>query len=125
MGTLVTLHLPPGSPIAERPWVITIGSLGDLEDWEPVVCGPYEHTHALALARAVVADDDLMAVVEPLLPLDGVDAIRKEVESARSAAEDPGAEEFTPRLSGRDPGPPPAPAEVLAGWRRIADRLTG
>ncbi|GGN56243.1 hypothetical protein GCM10010112_07900 [Actinoplanes lobatus] len=121
MGTLVTLHLPPGSPIADRPWVITFGSLGDLEDWEPVVCGPYEHAHALALARAVVADDDLMAVVEPLLPLDGVDAIRREIELARTGEE----EDFPPQLAREQPGAPPEPAEVLAGWRRIAARLAG
>ena len=69
VGTLMTLSLPPDSPVADLPWVITIGALGDEEDWEPVVCGPYERGHALALAQAVVADEELMAVVEPLLPL--------------------------------------------------------
>src|SRR4051812_28816423 len=39
VGTLVTLDLPNDSPIADLPWVITIGALGDEEDWEPVVCG--------------------------------------------------------------------------------------
>lgn len=121
MGTLVTLHLPPGSPIAEQPWVITIASLGDVEDWEPVVCGPYERDHALALARAVVADDDLMAVVEPLAALDGVDAIRREIEAARTREE----EDFPPQLAGDYPDVPPEPAEVRAGWRRITARLTG
>ncbi|MEU4618765.1 hypothetical protein AB0G04_02135 [Actinoplanes sp. NPDC023801] len=124
MGTLVTLHLPPGSPIAEQPWVITIGSLDDLEEWEPIVCGPYEHQHALALARAVVSDDDLMAVVEPMLPLDGVDAIRKEIELARAAAEGPDAEDLGARMPQEYPGTPPEPAEVQAGWRRIAGKLT-
>ena len=124
MGTLVTLHLPPGSPIVEQPWVITIGSLGDLEEWEPIVCGPYERGHALALARAVVADDDLMAVVEPMLLLDGVDAIRQEIELARAAAEAPDAGDFEPQLAREHPGAPPEPAEVLAGWRRIAGKLT-
>ena len=118
----MTLHLPPGSPIAEQPWVITIGSLGDVEDWEPVVCGPYERDHALALARAVVMDDDLMAVVEPLLPLDGVDAIRAEIEAARSLTED---EDFAPQQAREHPGEPPEPAEVRAGWRRITERLAG
>jgi hypothetical protein len=125
MGTLVTLHLPPGSPIAEQPWVITFGSLDETEDWEPIVCGPYEHQHALALARAVVIDDDLMAVVEPVLPLDGVEAIRKEIGLARASAEDPGAEDFQPLAAQEYPGAPPEPTEVLAGWRRIAARLTG
>ena len=69
--------------MADLPWVITIGSLGDDEDWEPVVCGPYERPHALALAQAVVADEDLMAVVEPLLPLADAEAIRDEIELAR------------------------------------------
>jgi hypothetical protein len=124
MGTLVTLHLPPGSPIAEQPWVITIGSLDDLEEWEPIVCGPYEHQHALALARAVVSDDDLMAVVEPMLPLDGVDAIRKEVDLARAAAEDPDVEDLETKVPLEYPGAAPEPAEVHAGWRRIAGKLT-
>ncbi|GAA4931389.1 hypothetical protein [Actinoplanes utahensis] len=121
MGTLVTLHLPPGSPIAEQPWVITIASLGDMEDWEPLVCGPYERAHALALARAVVADDDLMAVVEPLAPLDGVDAIRREIAAARTREE----EDFPPQPAGDYPDVPPEPSEVRAGWRRITARLTG
>ncbi|GLW29530.1 hypothetical protein Areg01_24700 [Actinoplanes regularis] len=122
VGTLVTLHLPPGSPLTDAPWVITIGSLGDREDWDPVVCGPYERGHAVALARAVVADDDLMAVVEPMFPLDGVDAIRKEIEAVRAAAEDD--TELLAEPAGS--GPPPAtpePSEVHDGWRRIAARL--
>ncbi|WIM95964.1 hypothetical protein ACTOB_008110 [Actinoplanes oblitus] len=127
MGTLVTLRLPPGSPLAGQPWVITIGSLGDREDWDPVVCGPYERDHAVALARAVVADDDLMAVVEPMLPLAGVDAIRQEIESIRARSEDDTdpVDDLLAEPAGA--GPPPAapePAEVLAGWRRIAERLT-
>jgi hypothetical protein len=124
MGTLVTLHLPPGSPIAEQPWVITIGSLDDLDEWEPIVCGPYEHQHALALARAVVVDDDLMAVVEPILPLDGVDAIRKEIDLARAAAEEADPGDLDARIPQEYPGSPPEPAEVHAGWRRIAGKLT-
>jgi hypothetical protein len=126
VGTLVTLHLPPGSPLTGASWVITIGSFGDREDWDPVVCGPYERDHAVALARAVVADDDLMAVVEPMLPLDGVDAIRDEIESVRAAAEDdssPG-DELVAEPAGSGPPPrTPEPAEVHEGWRRIAARL--
>ncbi|GAA2716933.1 hypothetical protein [Actinoplanes palleronii] len=128
MGTLVTLHLPPGSPLTEQPWVITIGSLGDREDWEPVVCGPYERDHAVALARAVVADDDLMAVVEPMLPLDGADAIRAEIEAVRVAAEDdsePADELLAERFGAGPPPETPEPADVRAGWRRIAARLAG
>ena len=131
VGTLVTLDLPPGSPVAELPWVITIGSLGDEEDWEPVVCGPYERAHALALAQAVVADEDLMAVVEPLLPRADAEAIRDEIELARAGAEAPAGEDDgdfaedeyeTRRVR---PGRAPTEAEVRAGWARIAARLAG
>jgi hypothetical protein len=128
VGTLVTLDLPAGSPVADLPWVITIGSLGDEEDWEPVVCGPYERTHALALAQAVVADEDLMAVVEPLLPRADAEAIRDEIELARAAAEaEPAADadfegdEYETRRV--RPGRAPTEAEVRAGWARIATRL--
>jgi hypothetical protein len=125
------LDLPPDSPVAELPWVITIGSLGDEEDWEPVVCGPYERAHALALAQAVVADEDLLAVVEPLLPRPDAEAIRDEIELARAAAEappDPADPEFdeeayeTRRVR---PGRAPTESEVRAGWARIAARLAG
>jgi hypothetical protein len=126
----VTLDLPVGSPVADLPWVITIGSLGDEEDWEPVVCGPYERAHALALAQAVVADEDLMAVVEPLLPKPDAEAIREEVELARAAVESPEGAEGDP--AGDDyetrrvrPGRAPTEAEVREGWARIAARLTG
>ncbi len=131
VGSLVTLDLPPDSPVAELPWVITIGSLGDEEDWEPVVCGPYERAHALALAQAVVADEDLLAVVEPLLPRPDAEAIRDEIELARAAAEtpaDPADPEFdedeyeTRRVR---PGRAPTEAEVREGWARIAARLAG
>ncbi|WP_433298214.1 hypothetical protein ACQP2F_42840 [Actinoplanes sp. CA-030573] len=126
MGTLVTLDLPANSPVADLPWVITIGSLGDGEDWEPVVCGPYERAHALALAQAVVADEELMAVVEPLLPRPDAEAIREEIELARAAAEapegdDPGEDDYETRRV--RPGRAPTEAEVRAGWGRIAARL--
>ncbi|AGZ46176.1 hypothetical protein [Actinoplanes friuliensis] len=127
MGTLVTLHLPPDSPVADLPWIITIGALDDNEEWEPLVCGPYERPHALALAQAVVADEDLMAVVEPLLPLAGADAIRDEIELARAGhnpdldAEDFDADDEPRRTT---PGRPPAEAEVRAGFARIAAKLT-
>ncbi|SNY05834.1 hypothetical protein SAMN05421748_101566 [Paractinoplanes atraurantiacus] len=127
VGTLVTLDLPAGSPVADLPWVITIGALGDEEDWEPVVCGPYERAHALALAQAVVADEDLMAVVEPLLPRPDAEAIRSEIALARAVASSPADDEpdqeayETRRVR---PGRPPTEAEVREGWSRIAARLT-
>jgi hypothetical protein len=132
VGTLVTLDLPADSPVADLPWVITIGSLGDEEDWEPVVCGPYERAHAVALAQAVVADEPLMAVVEPLLPLADAEAIRDEIELARAAAEsdadpdgdldpDTAAQQWETRHV--TPGPVPTEAEVRAGFARIAARL--
>ena len=124
VGTLVTLDLPTGSPVADLPWVITIGALGNDEEWEPVVCGPYERAHALALAQAVVADEDLMAVVEPLLPRADADAIRDEIALARAVAEAPDEDDDYETRRVR-PGRPPTEEEVRAGWSRIAARLTG
>jgi hypothetical protein len=126
VGTLMTLSLPPDSPVADLPWVITIGALGEDEDWEPVVCGPYERGHALALAQAVVADEDLMAVVEPLLPLVDAEAIRDEIELARAALDADGADEPGEWEGERvEPGPAPTAGEVKAGFARVAARLPG
>lgn len=119
------------------PWIITIGPLGQDEDWEPIVCGPYERSHALGLAEAVVADEDLLAVVEPLLSLVTVEEIRDEIAAARSAADD---EARPPEVAGADgedvggyqengdkkqveAGRPPSPDEIRAGIRRIAASL--
>ena len=130
----MTLSLPPDSPVADLPWVITIGALGDEEDWEPVVCGPYERGHALALAQAVVADEELMAVVEPLLPLVDAEAIRDEIELARAAADaEPPLEAVADPQEGEpewphervEPGPAPTADEVRAAFARIAARLPG
>ena len=127
VGTLMTLSLPPDSPVADLPWVITIGALGEDEDWEPVVCGPYERGHALALAQAVVADEELMAVVEPLLPLVDAEAIRDEVELARAAVDADQADGTDEEWDGErvEPGPPPTAGEVKAGFARVAARLPG
>lgn len=143
MGALVTLDLAEDSPARELPWIVTFGPLGEDEEWEPVVCGPYERQHALALAESVVADEDLMAVVEPLLPHVTVEEIQGEIAAARMAAEDERAEvedaadfgdydEYgLPSGGAADPeqmveaSPPPAPEEVRAGMSRIAARLVG
>src|ERR1700730_14406752 len=70
------------------PWIITFGPLDDSDEWEPVVCGPYERAHALALAETVVADEELMAVVEAVQPHASVDDIRLEIAGAKQAAEE-------------------------------------
>jgi hypothetical protein len=86
VGALVTLDLPEDSPALTLPWIITFGPIDDSSEWEPVVCGPYERAHALALAETVVADEELMAVVEPVQPSVSVDEIRAEIEHAKATA---------------------------------------
>lgn len=141
MGALVTLRLPDDSPLHELPWIITFGPLGEDEEWEPVVSGPYERPHALALAQSVVADEELMAVVEPCMPHISAAEIRGEIEAARISAfrderpadgslddldlEDADADGET--FGEDDEGyaaAPPSPHEVMAGWGRIAAKLT-
>ena len=63
MGQIVTLDMSADSPVLSLPWIITFGPLSDDEEWEPVVCGPYEHAHALGLAETVVADEDVICHV--------------------------------------------------------------
>ncbi|MBQ1045419.1 MULTISPECIES: hypothetical protein [unclassified Micromonospora] len=143
MGALVTLDLPDDSPMLGLPWIITFAPLGADDEWEPVVCGPYERAHALALAEAVVADEQLMAVVEPLLPALTPEEIRGEIAAAQIAAEDEAAEidqadlygdfedvidEELERAAEREPEPeppnPPDREEIRAGFARIAALLT-
>lgn len=143
VGALVTLDLPDDSPMLSLPWIITFGPLGDEDEWEPVVCGPYERPHALALAEAVVAEEQLMAVVEPLLPALTPEEIRGEIAAAQIAAEDEAARVDEADLYGdfedvideelelaaeRQPEPEPVTApsrdEVRAGLARIAALLT-
>lgn len=128
----MTPDLPADSPSLRLPWIITFGPLSDDEDWEPIVCGPYEQAHALALAEEIVADEDLMAVVEPLTPHVSVDAIRDEIDRAREAAEDEDAEDWLAEEAdsgefddhhGESAGPPSA-EEIRAGFARIAAGLT-
>ncbi len=138
----MTLDLPDDSPMLGLPWIITFGPLGDADEWEPVVCGPYERPHALALAEAVVAEEQLMAVVEPLVPALSPDEVRGEIAAAQVAAEDEAARIEAADLYGdfddviddeleaaevdEHPGPRPAPdeAELRAGFARIARLLT-
>jgi hypothetical protein len=149
VGALVTLDLPDDSPALTLPWIITFGPIDDSTDWEPVVCGPYERAHALALAETVVADEELMAVVEPVMPHASVDEIRAEIETAKAAAEEAAdeddydeddddlevsvddefdGEEFDDDdledIEEVEPTPPPSPAEVRAGFARIAAKLS-
>ncbi|MFI7076089.1 MULTISPECIES: hypothetical protein [unclassified Micromonospora] len=144
MGALVTLDLPTDSPLLDLPWIITFGPLGDADEWEPVVCGPYERPHALALAEAVVAEEQLMAVVEPLVPAVNVAQIRGEIAAAQLAATDETVrvdeadlygdyedlvdeEEMAAAEREDASGPLPVPdeAELRAGFARIATRLPG
>ena len=146
MGTLVTLDLADDSPVLSLPWIITFGPMDDADDWEPVVCGPYERAHALALAETVIADEELMAVVEPVQPHSSVEDIRDEIATAKLAADEDeddyeldGDNQVELSLDGDDdddfdddeeleleevePTAPPSPAEVRAGFARIAARL--
>ncbi|WP_036374113.1 hypothetical protein [Micromonospora sp. ATCC 39149] len=143
MGALVTLDLPDDSPMLGLPWIITFGPLDDIDEWEPVVCGPYERPHALALAESVVAEEQFMAVVEPLVPALSPDEIRGEIAAARIAASDESARIEASDLYGdfddvvdeeleaaaevdERAGARPAPdeAELRAGFARIAELLT-
>ena len=132
MGALVTLELPADSPTLDLPWIITFGPLNDDEEWEPVVCGPYERQHALALAEAVVADEELMAVVEPLQPHVSPDEIRAEITGAKLAADEADEDEYgDTELDEADdeggpvePTDPPSADEVRAGMARIGARLS-
>jgi hypothetical protein len=138
VGTLVTLDLPDDSPSLALPWIVTFGPLDEDDLWEPVVCGPYERDHALALAEAVVADEELMAVVEPLQPAVTVDQIRGEIAASRIAADEAEDDETEYDEDDEDehdhdhdeeealaPSDPPSPEEIRAGFGRIAAKLTG
>jgi hypothetical protein len=134
VGALVTLELPADSPVLDLPWIITFGPLGDDEEWEPVVCGPYERPHAMSIAESVVADEELMAVVEPLLPHVSLEEIRGEIAAAKLMVEAADVfDEADVDVSGdggsgghehRGPTAPPTADEVRAGMARVAARLT-
>ena len=143
MGALVTLDLAADAPQHDLPWIITFGPLDEDEDWEPVVCGPYERPHAMAIAQHLIADADLMAVVEPLLPATSLPEIRAEIEKAQrnalEAISDDEADdsldtdlefEFDEDLEDDDDhdghvvADEPTPEEIRAGFARISSRLT-
>ncbi|WP_327006355.1 hypothetical protein OHA72_03150 [Dactylosporangium sp. NBC_01737] len=142
MGALVTLDLPADAPALTLPWIITFGPLNEDEEWEPVVCGPYERAHALALAEAVVADEDLMAVVEPLQPHVTAEQILGDIAASRLAAENEDLEtaaldeEFADYEDHDHHGhdhdhdhddhthEAPSIEEIRAGFARIAAKLT-
>ncbi|MGI5247201.1 hypothetical protein [Dactylosporangium sp. CA-139066] len=136
MGALVTLDLPADAPALTLPWIITFGPMNDDEEWEPVVCGPYERAHALALAEAVVADEELMAVVEPLQPHVTVAQIQGDIAASRMAAENEDLETaaMDAELAGYDDHDhehgddhthePPSVEEIRSGFARIAAKLT-
>ncbi len=139
VGALVTLDLPADAPALSMPWIITFGPLSDDEEWEPVVVGPYERPHALDLAEEIVADEELMAVVEPLVPHTSVDEIRAEIASAIAMGreeedsdedtdldyddEEDSEDEEESGAHAEHRGPP-SPEEIRAGFARIAAKLT-
>jgi hypothetical protein len=134
VGALVTLDLPADAPALTLPWIITFGPLSDEEEWEPVVCGPYERAHALAFAEAVVADEDLMAVVEPLQPHVSVEQVQDDIAASRLAAENEDLEMGTLDADydhdheddEEDDHTHEAPSvdEIRSGFARIAAKLT-
>jgi len=136
MGELVTVELAADSPQHDLPWIVTFGPLDEDEDWDPVVCGPYERPHAIALAQHVVADGEWLAVVEPLLPATSAEEIRELIQqskdSALTAAEendddmdsDVDIDEFVGEDEGHAVGDEPTPDEIRAGFARISAKLT-
>ena len=139
MGALVTLDLAADAPQHDLPWIITFGPLDEDEDWEPVVCGPYERPHAMAIAQHLIADADLMAVVEPLLPATSLPEIKAEIEKAQRNALDAISEEADDSLDtdlefefddeeGDEEehvvADEPTPDDIRAGFARISARLT-
>ena len=130
----MTLDLPDDSPALALPWIITFAPDEEGEEfWEPVVCGPYERAHALALAEAVGVDEELTAVVEPLQPAVTVEQIRGEIAASRLLAEEAeDAETEDDHDHDHDhedeivePSTPPTPDEIRAGFARIAEQLSG
>lgn len=128
MGALVTVDAASDAAEDRLPWLITFGPFADEGAWEPVVCGPYERAHAIGLASAVAADDDVVAVVEPMWPKVSPAEIRAALDEARRQAAEADAyvgDPFDAAADGPPPGetPPPDPAEVRAGFTRVLRSL--
>ncbi|WP_018347917.1 hypothetical protein [Longispora albida] len=139
MGAIVTPDLAADAPELNLPWIITFTPMDEEEVWEPVVCGPYSREHALGLANAVVTSEELVAVVEPLQPLTGVDAILSEITQSKDAAEaydfddESEEDEEEEHEHGDDcyhgeilpaPSTVPTEAELKAGFAAIAGKLS-
>ena len=134
VGELIMLELPPDAPQLDLPWIITIAPAAENEEWHPIVLGPYERVHAVAIAGEVVTGEELIAVVEPVTPHVSVEAIREEIAVARAAAmEHVGEEEDDDTDSDADYDEDdedmdehlaaPSTEEVRAGIARVAARL--
>src|SRR2546430_2180968 len=93
VGELMTLDLPPDSPLLELPWIITIAPAAEEEQWDAVVAGPYERAHALALAEETVTDEPLLPAAQPATPHESVQATRQEIALARAPRPEPTGEE--------------------------------
>lgn len=144
----MTFEFPEGAPQNDQPWIITFGPRDSSEDWEPVVCGPYERAHALALAQNLLSDTDIMGVVEPLLPATTLDEIRAQIVLSMQYSAASGHEEDDDELDSdgelngiaedhaedhadddddedHSIAQEPTPDEIRAGFARISERLTG
>lgn len=88
MAIVVSVVPEEDSPFITLPWVVTFKPADDEDDWDPVTCGPYQREHAEALAEAVALelDDDVLAVVEPLLPALNAESILDAIEQNRELA---------------------------------------
>lgn len=87
MAIVVSVVPEEDSPFITLPWVVTFKP-ADGDDWDAVTCGPYQREHAEALAEAVALelDDDVLAVVEPLLPALDPESIHEAIEQNRELA---------------------------------------
>ncbi|ATE52935.1 MULTISPECIES: hypothetical protein [Actinosynnema] len=73
MGGVVVYEPEDADEVEGLPWAVTFEASGG-EDWGSFVCGPYLRDDAVALAESVVSQrrGKVLAVVEPLLPVEDV-----------------------------------------------------